>query len=197
VVVVGIDPGLHGYAAEIDGAGTVRLTRVPVIDVGGKVTYDLPGLASLAREWSGRVGLALIEQQGPMPGNGAVGNFSSGYGWGLWRMALVAAGVPVEVVHSLKWKTAIGIAIPRSKPSPKSKVRLTKAERKAEAQAKRARLDARRKDGDRRAIEKAQALFPNIDLRATRTGAKLSADKACALLLAALARRQHGAASGA
>jgi len=189
---VGIDPGLHGFAAEIGRDGGIRLTRVPVIDVGGKLSYDLPGMVALARTWSGSATVALIEQQGPMPGNGAVGNFAVGFGWGLWRMALTAADVPVEVITPLKWKTAMGIAIPRSKPVPKAKERLTKAEKKAAAKAQRLRLDGRRKDGDRRAIECAQAMFPSLNLRATRTGEKLSADKACAALLAALARRQRG-----
>jgi len=193
-MVVGIDPGLKGFAAEIGRDGVVRLSRVPVIDVGGKLTYDLPGMAALARTWQGVAAVALIEQQGPMPGNGAVGNFAVGYGWGLWRMALVAAEVPVEVITPLKWKTAMGIAIARSKPLPRTKAKLSKVEKKAEAQAKRVRLDSRRKDGDRRAIECAQAMFPTLNLRATRTGEKLSADKACAALLAALARRQLGGA---
>jgi hypothetical protein len=177
---LGIDPGLDGFAALIDeDGGPVEEVHVPLI---GEDEYDLPAMAELARGWSKLVRFGFLEKQQAMrlPGpscpvckkprnqQGVSSTFTTGFGFGLWCMALASAGIAHELKRSQDWKKAMGI-------QPTSGLE----------------GNERTKEAKRLAVEKAQALFPGYDLRQSDRGRVPHAGKCEAMLMAEFARRTH------
>lgn len=117
----GIDPGKKGAAAVVLPDGKIRVWRTPTLD--GKL-YDLKGVKRVAQEMRALgVKLVMVERQqasylrkGPgmeKRANQQVRNsFQVGYGYAMWQMALVMAGVPHEVVMPAVWKKRMGILVP-------------------------------------------------------------------------------------
>lgn len=158
MTVIGIDPGLTGYCAMIHGQD-IEFFATPVIDYGKRTIYNLPGMAHLVRSWTANnlAVFVVLEKQQAFPKQGSVSNFTTGFGYGIWRAMLTFAGISVTEVRPQAWKKALGLA------------GVPKADRKA------------------RSIEKAQQLYPMVDLRPLeqKPGArKPSHGKAEALLLA-------------
>lgn len=189
----GVDPGKKGFLCVVDARGKlIDAARMPLLR-GKRDDYDLPSLLATFQLWKDRgVVFVLIEKQDAVRGNGDRGNFSSGFGYGLICMALTAAGIRFQEIEPLKWKTKMGIAIARATPKPRSKAVLSPEELEVAAKERRRKLDARRAEGDKRAVALAQKLFPGVDWRPTEKSEKPSPDKACGSLLAELARRTHG-----
>ncbi len=116
-IVIGIDPGLTGAVAVInERGGFIAVSDTPTMKVaksnGGKRNTYLA--ADMYRLLTGitsvyDVACAAIEYQASRPGQGAPATFSQGYGYGLWTMALAAAGVPYEIVQPRKWKADMRI----------------------------------------------------------------------------------------
>jgi hypothetical protein len=211
---VGLDPGLGGAVAAILTDGSVRLWRTPTRMVPGpdgedRRDYDERAMARLLFALP-RVELVLIEKQQAYPdapvcprcscvpcrarkgrgrgGQGVVSAFTTGAGWGLWRMALTSAELPWEAVAPQAWKRAMGV-LPPSPPRRKKGERPPPEPTPAEA---RARAEERRALAKRLAIERARALFPGV--RLVPPGGRVeSPDLAEALLLAALARQRSEA----
>lgn len=203
---VGIDSGLRGALACIDDRmRVVKLAKVPTFrrqqPDGEYVTvYDLPRVAALLFGLP-RVRFALIERQQAYPdppgckrcscipcrskphggrgGQGTVSAFTTGVGFGLWQMALTTAEIEWQDIPPQTWKKAIGVL-------PPSQRRQRGAPQESAAEH-RARMDERRKEAKRLAVERAQGLFPGV--RLVPPGARVpSPDLAEALLLAVLAR---------
>lgn len=167
---IGIDPGKKGYVARI-GYGSPDLWPTPMIgSTARKRTYDLRGMRKLLEEIAAQeaVALVVIEKGQPMPTNGAVGNWSSGFGYGAWLATLSAVGLPYEELSPQMWKRRLQV-------TGQGK------------DAKRRRLDSKRQT-----IAKAQALYPDTELLPTPKHKKLSDDMAEALLLATCAKRRDG-----
>jgi len=167
---LGIDPGKKGYVARI-GYGSPDLWPTPMLgSTSRKRTYDLRGMRQLLERIAAEHPLALvvIEKGQPMPSNGAVGNWSSGFGYGAWLASLSAAGLPYEELSPQMWKRAL----------------------KVTGQGKDAK--ARRLDSKRQTIAKAQALYPGTSLLPSEKHKKPSDDMAEALLLAMCAKRRDG-----
>ena len=118
IITAGIDPGKDGAVVALaDGCLAIYRRIAPVANVGkkGKVkmVYDEPAM------WEIVVGLAqmgcafvALERQQAFPKQGATSNFSTGDGYGLWRMALTASRVPFEVVHPKTWTKALFSGVP-------------------------------------------------------------------------------------
>lgn len=166
---LGIDPGLNGYSAGLDTGGREGLMFWPAPTIptgkGARLTYDLASMVRLAQEWAELgIELALIEKQQAFPGQGMTSTFSTGYGFGAWKVALTAAAIRFEEVRPDVWKRSMGIA-------------------GGDPEAKKAR-----------AVAKAQQLRPKVDFRALerKPGARVPCpDKAEAFLLALYACRTH------
>lgn len=119
---VGIDPGLSGAIAFLDAAGEpvgIGIADTPVLTVsrstGGKRSImDLPGcrelLLSVAPASSLRV---VLEQVGPMPGQGVTSMFRFGEGYGAWQGLLAALQIPHQLVHPQRWQRAMLDGVPR------------------------------------------------------------------------------------
>ena len=173
---VGIDPGKTGFVALLEpraptGRQGIWFEAAPLLEGGsGRTRYDLraaSGIVADVAQWEAECGaFVLVEGQQCMPRNGGMANWESGFGFAMWRMALVAHEVPHDVVKPAQWKRTLGV-LGQGKDSK-----------------------AKRRDSKRRAIEKAQSLFPGVDLRPTDEAEKPSADKAEALLLAYLAQQR-------
>jgi hypothetical protein len=123
------------------------------------------------RTWAPFVKLAVIEAQQAFPEQGLSSTFSTGFGYGLWKMALVASSIPFEVSQPKKWKKAMGI--------------LPTAGLKG---------NERTKEAKRLAVEKASAFFPKVDLRENERCRVPHAGKCEAMLMAEFARREHAGA---
>lgn len=110
--VCGIDPGLSGAVAIYDTAtGVVETTAMPVhrLARGGKAKREVDphGLAGLLV--GNRIGHAIVEQVGAMPGQGTTSMFAFGRSYGIVLGVLAAAGVPMSLVPPARWKKALGV----------------------------------------------------------------------------------------
>lgn len=116
MIVIGIDPGVHGALALVDveqrrlvDARALPLRLVPpryrVADYTAVIDF-LEGYA---------LGLAVIEAITPRTRaddtrrNSGVSIASSGVIWGSVVAAIVDLGVPVEVLHPTSWKSKLGL----------------------------------------------------------------------------------------
>lgn len=107
-MIAGFDPGVSGALARLtDGGDLLAVADMPVVEVRGRSRISAPAVAHLLREWQPR--LAVIEQVGTRPGEGAVGAFSFGYGAGLLEGACAMAGIPVVFVQPAVWKRALKV----------------------------------------------------------------------------------------
>ncbi len=125
--IIGIDPGITGAVAFLNG-DDVTIFDTPYFTVKGKKSkttgkpsqrkiYDDDGMAGIISDLlydeDGR-GIVpnyschcFIEKVGAMPGEGAVGAFSFGCGWGIWRGILAGNRIPRTFVTPQAWKKEI------------------------------------------------------------------------------------------
>ena len=122
MIIIGIDPGLHGAVAVVD-AETCRVIEVVDITtyetrVGKKVRSRLDEMRLLdelrrikAKYQLGAAAelIAALEEVGPMPKDGAVGAFAFGSVYGEIKMALKACGYRVEGARPQEWKKALKV----------------------------------------------------------------------------------------
>jgi hypothetical protein len=110
---VGIDPGTTGCLALLSVDGTVHFWDTPVnqIKVGKKTrsVYDVPAMISILKNPLLDGAIVTIEELHAMPKNGGMGNFSSGFGYGLWMMGLASLGFSHQTVQPAKWKKTLGL----------------------------------------------------------------------------------------
>lgn len=106
---MGIDPGVSGAVAWIDGDGEfVDVLDMPTLPTTtGRRAIDAAALAAAIRER--RPAFALVERVGPRPQEGAVGAFAFGHTFGSILAVLATLGVPHDVVQPAVWKRKAGI----------------------------------------------------------------------------------------
>lgn len=114
-LVLGIDPGLSGALALYDPeGGLLDVLDVPVIErsmAKGRVkrSVDPYEAARLIDSWAPDIGLVVIERVGIRPGEGAVGAFSFGDGFGLLKGICYAHFFRVELVTPQVWRRSMGV----------------------------------------------------------------------------------------
>ena len=109
--ILAIDPGLHGALAVLDS----RRGRLDIYDMPttmGKIRQvlnelEIWNLLSMLADTG--LDAAVIEQVNGLPGQSASAAFNFGFGVGLLKMALVAKGVPVEMVPPATWKAEMRV----------------------------------------------------------------------------------------
>ena len=101
-VYIGIDPGLSGGLACIEGA-EAKVFPVP------RTERDVWEWFDNARTTASIV-FAVIEKVHAMPGNGVSSMFKFGTGYGGLRMALTAAEIPWEEATPQAWQKGLGIS---------------------------------------------------------------------------------------
>lgn len=99
--IVGIDPGVTGAMAVIDGTH-YDVADLPVVD--GFVDGSLVRDALIA--WNPDV--VWLEKTHTMP-KGGQANFSSGYSQGALRTAVQSLDIPLELVLPTAWKKTQGL----------------------------------------------------------------------------------------
>lgn len=112
--IIGIDPGLGGAVAVLDGSGRpVSVDDTPSLWVRSgrsrRRAYDVAAMCQmLARDLEGNGAVhAVIEYQQAMPRQGVRSMFSTGYGYGLWVGLLAGLAIPYTVVAPRKWQSAL------------------------------------------------------------------------------------------
>jgi crossover junction endodeoxyribonuclease RuvC len=108
MTILGIDPGLSGALALLRPDGALAVHDMPTLQAGKRREIDEIELARLI-DAAGPIERAVLEQVGVRPGEGAVGAFSFGRGYGLIRGILRAHFVPVVDVTPQRWHRAMGI----------------------------------------------------------------------------------------
>lgn len=138
-IFVGIDPGLTGAVAIIEGE-ELEFHDTPVLSTGTRNVIDAAKCAALLRDihWDCRMkdGLLLpreqhkrlmvtIEKSQPMPpmgkkdgqtvGHGSIASFSLGYSFGIWIGILAALEIPYQTVAPQTWKALLMKNEPKEK----------------------------------------------------------------------------------
>jgi crossover junction endodeoxyribonuclease RuvC len=103
---VGIDPGLSGAVAFLDGEELVEVVDMPVVrPKGSKPRVDAGELTRVLANWAPVE--AVVERVGPAPGAGVSSMFRFGYGAGVIEGVLAGLGVKVVLVVPAVWKPAM------------------------------------------------------------------------------------------
>ena len=105
--VLGIDPGLSGALAFV-GSDGVEVIDMPTITTGTKREIDEVELARVI-DAAGVISAAVLEKVGVRPGEGGVGAFTFGRGYGLLRGILRAHFIPIVDVTPQTWQRGLGI----------------------------------------------------------------------------------------
>lgn len=95
-MVVGIDPGASGGIAHIHANGDYMAFSMPATE------HDLWANIEILAERG--VALAVVEVVAARPGAGVSGMFKFGQNYGALRMAVVAAGIRLELVTPSVWQ---------------------------------------------------------------------------------------------
>ncbi|MGB5178488.1 MAG: hypothetical protein WBP44_07140 [Gammaproteobacteria bacterium] len=112
---LGIDPGLTGAIALIDGERMIRIWDMPVTEKttgkGKEVnSYLLSDLIVDAMSMADRgLLVAKVEQVAAMPGQGVSSMFSFGYSAGVVSGVLGSLGVNKQMVRPQAWKRSYGL----------------------------------------------------------------------------------------
>jgi crossover junction endodeoxyribonuclease RuvC len=108
--VIGIDPGLSGAIALLRSNGELLLEDMPILDVAKKVIDEHQLASILDRLGSVEPGTVVyLERVGVRPGEGPVGAFTFGRGYGLIRGVCIANFLRIEDVTPAAWKKAQGV----------------------------------------------------------------------------------------
>lgn len=111
--IIGIDPGISGAISFFRSGALQSVSDLPVVEVSvgkGKRKQLVPAsLASLLDHLTGAPTRAYLEQVASRPGEGAVGAFSFGRGFGQIEGVLAAMEIPYTLVPPGKWKKALGV----------------------------------------------------------------------------------------
>jgi crossover junction endodeoxyribonuclease RuvC len=120
MIFIGIDPGLSGAIAVIDGSN-IDLIDTPIIkiekgktpkgNVKIKNKYNLWVMCEILKKQKQFADCKVfIERAQAMPKQGVSSMFSIGYGFAAWEMACVALNMPYEIVGPKTWQKEFGIA---------------------------------------------------------------------------------------
>lgn len=158
---MGIDPGQKGGMAVLSASLIENLDRSHTI-------ISMPQTEQGIWDWFKNYAcsedicatVAMIERVHSMPGQGVVGMFKFGKGYGGLRMALTAANIPFEDVTPRVWQKALGIE--KRKPHTKNKrVIIKKGKRKGEWGSKPYGGETT-KEWKKRLLSVARRMFPHI-----------------------------------
>lgn len=120
MIAVGIDPGLHGAIAWLDGR-TCSIADMPVLSFkrGKSARHNLDSHTLAAAIKTKLPDHAFIEEAQAMPGQSAYATGVFFQTYGEIRGILIALDVPFTVVHPRKWKTAL--VVPAGKDAARAR----------------------------------------------------------------------------
>ena len=111
-LILGIDPGLDGALALVDGVsgGLKGIFDMPTLTLKNGRQLDEYKLAALVDEWSADLGEAWIERTNARPHEGVTSSFTCGRGYGQLRGIICANFVPLHDVGAAMWKRAMSVS---------------------------------------------------------------------------------------
>jgi crossover junction endodeoxyribonuclease RuvC len=114
MIVLGVDPGVHGALALLDtDAGTLVIEDMPTLQItrGGKnrATIAPYGLANLIEGWAANKMVVYLEKSWPRPSDGAVAGFGFGTNYGMIYGVCAAHFLRIELVSPQSWKKAMRV----------------------------------------------------------------------------------------
>jgi hypothetical protein len=114
MIYIGIDPGLGGAVAIIDGLN-VKLFDTPtaLTGKGTKRDYLIANMTPLLESAAKYQPFCVLEAVHSMPKQGVASSFSFGRGLGIWEGILSAYGIPYAKVAPQTWKKAMLGDMPR------------------------------------------------------------------------------------
>ncbi len=112
MLTLGIDPGLHGALALVDGDGMAELVAdLPAIRDNRLAWIDGGELQSmLLGALHGRPCRAVVERVSAMPRQGIASAFTFGAGLGSILATLQTLHLPIDLVTAAEWKRALGLS---------------------------------------------------------------------------------------
>lgn len=122
---VGIDPGVTGAIAALDGdTGVIEIFDMPTVATGRRRASELnlPELARIIDSISGgdnRIVRAALERAQPMPKQGVVSVFTYGETYGAIRAMLASYFIPYSTVRPADWKKSL--EVPREKDAARAR----------------------------------------------------------------------------
>lgn len=115
MLICGLDPGITGAIAWIDGRTDtlVQVLDLPMAKVKvGKTMRNRMVPAVLAELLnSSRPDYVYLEEVATRPGEGAVGAFAFGRGFGQIEGVIAALAIPYSLIRPKKWKAAVGCPV--------------------------------------------------------------------------------------
>jgi crossover junction endodeoxyribonuclease RuvC len=107
--VIGVDIGVSGALAVLDGDDLVVVHDMPCLNDGPQKrrTINPALLASLIKETN--AAKAFVEFVGPRPKEGAVGAFAFGRSRGVVEGVLATLNIPIEFLTPPAWKRLVGV----------------------------------------------------------------------------------------
>lgn len=106
---IGIDPGISGHIAVINGLGDIiAATPMPTAKVGKANRVNPQALAGWLVEFDS-ARMCFVEQVGAMPGQGVSSMFSFGHSAGIIEGVVAALQIPITLVPPAAWKKSQGL----------------------------------------------------------------------------------------
>lgn len=109
--ILGIDPGLTGGVALLRSVVDADMLAVtwptPVIKIDKKNKLNVPAMVTIIMD--AKPDHCFIEQVTAMPKQGVSSTFAFGMGYGIWLGILGTLQIPYTMVHSSRWKPAMGL----------------------------------------------------------------------------------------
>lgn len=114
MIYIGIDPGLGGAVAIIDGLNVDLFdTPTALTGKGTKKDYLIANMTPLLESAAKYQPFCVLEAVHSMPKQGVASSFSFGRGLGIWEGILSAYGIPYAKVAPQTWKKAMLEDMPR------------------------------------------------------------------------------------
>lgn len=113
MIIIAADPGLRGAICALkNGVQIVWLQDMPLKELSnGKnmvcARQLKETLQQILSEHPHEDHIAIIEQVATRPGEGAVGAFSFGRGFGILEASIIARGITLEMVRPQTWKKSM------------------------------------------------------------------------------------------
>lgn len=109
--VIGIDPGLKGGIAILQGSDLKRVEKTPIHSnkqktyiKAGTYDYDYEKMVEILAEYKNEKPIAFLERVHSMPKQGVASTFNFGRGYGVWIGMLEAMHIPIALVSPRVWK---------------------------------------------------------------------------------------------
>jgi hypothetical protein len=181
MINVGIDPGKDGAIAFIADDGIVEV-RAAVLGANDRA-------ALLARRYAPSLLRVYIEKSQAFPGQGGVGNHSTGMDYGQWLTILDLYDIPYQIVTVQSWQKVMLAGKPSPPKKPDMPALATHDGYKQAVAARQRITAAHRKEVKEFAATVAQRLFPTVNLKRTEKCAGPHDGAVDALLIAEYCRR--------